>query len=650
MRDAMTPPDRPAPTISAPTVSAPTVPAAQVPPRRRRVVALSVITSLALAAALAVVNVAASRVVVRADLTEEGLYTLTPATKSVLRRLSDPCRIVVYWGEKVPGTAEPVRRRLRGLLEEYVAHGEGRVVVQWPKMDENGTKDADEKGVMETSFAVLEANERSIVKSHAGLAILYEDKTASIPMLVELAEESRGFSLLTDIEYQLTSRIHKLARKDTQLVGLVTDTQAPQFNFMNPRQPTDQFTVLASALEEVYGTGLRRSVDLEQPVDEKLGTLVVLAPRDWSEKKVFHLEQFLLRGGRVFLLMNPVDIDVAFGQRVPPRSSGLETWLKSIGVEVAPGVLVDFDPKGHGAAITGQGDFTRFEYWIRLQSENLDRTNPGLKDLDGTPLYFASEIVVDPKASEEAGRTVTTLATTSASGYRRGDAMGLNRRETKEGKALGKHPVMVALQGTFTSHWKGRTSPVDPPPAEPAMDDAPAAPVEPATTDEPPKDEAPKDETPKDAPPKDAPPKEEAPGEAPGDPDGAKGPEGEAGAAPPAPEKPARLDEGKGLLVILGDADLVSDSFSGFPRLDRTGGATNFINGVGGFTLVPNVIGWMSGGDELLSLRARGSSIRKLEEISKEKASTLETVNIFGLPVLVLILGLVVYFVRKHRS
>ena len=39
-----------------------------------------------------------------------------------------------------------------------------------------------------------------------------------------------------------------------------------------------------------------------------------------------------------------------------------------------------------------------------------------------------------------------------------------------------------------------------------------------------------------------------------------------------------------------------------------------------------------------------------MDEISKEKAQTLQHVNVFGLPVLVFLLGLVVYFVRKHRS
>ena len=632
------------------------------PSPRKSPVPLSNLVSLVLLAALVVGNVALSRCSVRMDLTEDRLYSLSDATRSVLGKLSDPCRIVVYWGEKVPGTAEPVRRRLRGLLEEYVAAADGKVVVQWPKMDENGTKDADEKGIPEAEFGVWEANERSIVKAHAGLAILYEDKAETIPMLVEMQDDNRGFTLNTDLEYQLTSRIHKLSRTSTALVGLVTDTTAPRFDFQNPRgAPTDNFGGLAQVLDEVYGNGLRRSVDLEAPVAADLSVLVVLAPKDWSEKKAFHLEQFLLRGGKVLLLANPVDAEVVFG-RGEPKKSGLEDWLKSLGVEVAPGVLADYDPEGQCAAVVGRGEIRRYPYWIRLQADHLDRGNPGLKGLGGVPMYFASEVVVDAKAQEAAGRTLTTLASTSPSGYRRTELAGLEQFDGPEGKALGQHTVMVALQGKFTSYWKGKPSPDEPPPAPtaPPTGDAPPAPAgDGAMADAPPAPpatpEAPAAMADAPAAMTDAPPamaeEPAAMTDAPPAMDGAgaKGPEGEPGDAPKPDAKPARLDEGSGLLVVVGDADLVSDQFAG-GRRDLTNGATAYINGIGGFSMVPNLIGWLSGGDELLSLRARGSTVRKFEEITKEKAGQLEWVNIAAFPVLALVLGLVVYFVRKHRS
>jgi hypothetical protein len=58
----------------------------------------------------------------------------------------------------------------------------------------------------------------------------------------------------------------------------------------------------------------------------------------------------------------------------------------------------------------------------------------------------------------------------------------------------------------------------------------------------------------------------------------------------------------------------------------------------------------MSGSDDLVALRARGANVRKMDEVSKDTAESIRIANLAAIPLLALILGLVVYFVRKHRS
>jgi len=128
---------------------------------------------------------------------------------------------------------------------------------------------------------------------------------------------------------------------------------------------------------------------------------------------------------------------------------------------------------------------------------------------------------------------------------------------------------------------------------------------------------------------------------------GAKGPEGAEGDKGPA--KPPRLDEGKGVLVILSNAGLVSDDFSG-TRKDITSGATRFINGVNGFAFVSNVVDWLTGSEDVIALRSRGAKSRKFDEVSESTANGIQWMNFLGAPVLVVIAGLLVFFVRRHRS
>jgi hypothetical protein len=265
------------------------------------------------------------------------------------------------------------------------------------------------------------------------------------------------------------------------------------------------------------------------------------------------------------------------------------------------------------------------------------------------------------------------LATTTEKAWRTEGVSGLPETVGPEGKPLHKRPVMVSLVGNFTSYWKGKPRPGEKPPEapittgptpEPGMGEAPAMDGAPAMEDGPAMEDAPAmDGTPAmDEPPAmegggmgdDAPKPPPAPeGDGGMAPDGPKGPEGapgEPGAPPAGPAEPVRLDEGKGVLVILGDADTVSDDFSG-TRRDVTGGATVFFNGVNGFLgLVPNVVDWLSGSDDLIALRSRSAVTRKLEEIEPDTASRVKTWNFLAAPLLVLLAGLFVFFVRRHRS
>ena len=138
-----------------------------------------------------------------------------------------------------------------------------------------------------------------------------------------------------------------------------------------------------------------------------------------------------------------------------------------------------------------------------------------------------------------------------------------------------------------------------------------------------------------------------------------RGPDGEDGppALPPSdgketakkddPKAP-KLEEGTGVLVVLGDADLAADDFSGYRGYDRSGVLAS-MNGNAGFPLVMNLIDWMTGSEDLIALRSRGAKARHLDEIEDGTISAIEWANHLGVPLLVLLSGLVVFIVRRQR-
>ncbi len=647
--------------MSDPVVPSPAAPLSAAPTRRRAdPLLLSWVASLLLLAALLLGNAALARTSARVDLTQDRLYTLSDSTKAVLGRLTDPVRVRVYWDEKIPTDAKPVKQRLEGLLDEYAAASKGLLDVTWVRMDEAGLKEAADRSIPQTEHANYSTTSVSKVVAYEGISLSYESKVEQFGPLGQLSDDRRSYELNSSLEYNLTAALQKLVRSKQATVGVVREAP-PQFMQMQGRP--DRFTVLPARLTQIYGDGLRDKLSLDDPVPGDVDVLVVLGPREWTDKRVFHLEQYLLRGGKVLLLLDPVDAATAFGGQ-PAAKSGLEAWLAGSGISLAEGCLAEYDPDHQGFAPTGSGEYIGFAPWVLVRGDGLDRTVGALRGFDAALFYFPAEIVADAKQQEKDGRQLRVLARTTAFSARVPDVSGVqaaaqNRPPMKD---LDTRAVGISLEGTFQSFWKGKPSPVDPPPpppsapvdpgmaegpamegSEPGMDAPPApAPAEPA---------APAPSAPKDPPPPPTPP-------TPPQPTGPKGPEGEEGAPGPAMGDPAgagaaagpkRLDEGKGTLYVLSDAELVSDQFSRVPGKDRSAGTTS-INGNAGFVMVTNLIGMLSGGDDLMALRSRGTATRKFTELSEATGSRIRLFNFVGAPVLILIAGLLVYFVRKHRS
>jgi ABC-type uncharacterized transport system involved in gliding motility auxiliary subunit len=610
--------------------------------------------------ALVLCNAALGRARLRVDLTEDGLYTLSPSSRKVVGSLTDPAQVRVYWGPKVPSKQAFVKRRVEGLLAEFEAASDGHLAVTWVDMEgDAGKKEAGERGLQEITFQQFGASDVSATKDYQGIWIQYEGKTSVISPLSQ-GDRDQMWEMAPDLEYQLTSSIWSMSRKTKAVVGVVKESPSPFMGMHGGGR--DRFTVLAGeqVLGRVYGDSLKSWLSLEDAVPEDVTVLVVCAPREWSEKKVFHLEQFLLRGGKVLLLLDSVDLDAFQGR--PAVKSGLEDWLKAQGIDLPEGVLADFMPEAMGALFS-RGEYFPYPFFVNLSAENMAQGVPALQGLRRVMTFWPSEVLVDEAKQKAEGRRYTALATTTERGWRKPDTFGLDRRggDDATGKSLGKHVVVAMVEGKFTSNWKGKPSPDEPPPPPPkppepgpgeagmdaamgeptpGMEGGPAMEGEAAMGAEPAMEPA--MEEPAMAPEPGMEPAMEEPAMEAGmepPPSGPKGPEGEAGEKAPAAKK--RLDEGSGVLVVVGDAGLVAD--------ESTGGLL-FLNGQGtGFVLVGNLVDWLTGDEDVLALRARTSGGRKMAEVGEDKAGQIRAANFLAAPVLMVLVGLVVFFVRRNR-
>src|SRR5690348_10904714 len=164
-----------------------------------------------LAAAVVVVNLFGGNIGGRLDLTPGHAYTLSPATRQVLRNLPDLVTIKLFVSSALPSEIAFLKRDVDDLLRDYRAASRGKVrlVISDPASDSAASRDARTPGIEPVQFNVVGKSELQVKQGYLGIAVRYADGVKTIPFVQETG----------DLEYRLTSDIRALTRTDRPAVA-----------------------------------------------------------------------------------------------------------------------------------------------------------------------------------------------------------------------------------------------------------------------------------------------------------------------------------------------------------------------------------------------------------------------------------------------
>ena len=99
---------------------------------RSKVAGLYTATVVLLVALILVAgNFLASRVLARIDLTKDREFTISKATRDLLRGLDDIVTINVYFSKRLPPNVAMLKRSIDDVLREYQAYSHGKVRVEY---------------------------------------------------------------------------------------------------------------------------------------------------------------------------------------------------------------------------------------------------------------------------------------------------------------------------------------------------------------------------------------------------------------------------------------------------------------------------------------------------------------------------------------
>jgi gliding-associated putative ABC transporter substrate-binding component GldG len=269
------------------------------------------------------VNLLASRFFFRLDYTEDQSYSLSKATKDILKQLNEPVTITAYFSENLPPDIEKVRQDFRDMLVEYASYSGGQIVYEFinPGVDQESEMKAQQSGVQPIMINVRERDQMKQQRAYLGAILQMGDKKEVIPFI------QPGSAM----EYALSTSIKKLAVKNKPAIALLQGHGEPGLNAL--QQLNEQLSILYS-VEPLQFTDT-------SGVPAKYKTLVIIAPKDTVPEFHFsYLDDFLNRGGRLLLALNTVKGDLSNGTG-SKEYTGFEDWLKKKGIDVESNFVID---------------------------------------------------------------------------------------------------------------------------------------------------------------------------------------------------------------------------------------------------------------------------------------------------------------------
>ncbi len=161
--------------------------------------------------ALVLVNLAAARFFVRFDLTAQGSYSLSPASRELVASLEEPLSVRVYFTKDLPAPYNTVERYVRDLLTEYRGAGRRRFTFEFLDMeDPENRQQAQAYGLKNVQVQEVKDTEVGLKSAWMGLVLLYGDSVEVLDSLIT----TEG------LEYRLTTTMGRMIAMNDILAGL----------------------------------------------------------------------------------------------------------------------------------------------------------------------------------------------------------------------------------------------------------------------------------------------------------------------------------------------------------------------------------------------------------------------------------------------
>ena len=415
---------------------------------------------------LVAVNWLASQYHTRIDFTNEKRFTLSSATKKVLKKMDDVVQVDVFLKGDFPSGFKKLANSTGEILQEFKEIAGKKLQYRFISPEENveGTdvKWADTLGAMGfypinlTSQVKAGQQQQNIYpvafvhyKTEVLPVILYQGKTKAITYPEINSAEAM-------MEFNFISAVDKLLQKNKPVVGYLTGNGEPTgYNVedlvKNTLQQEYQFYTINPNVQPV--------------IPEEFNVLFVVKPTEpFSDEAKLKLDQYVMHGGKILFFMDKLNAELDSlqskkGEVVAyDRELALNELLFKYGVRINPDLVMDLQCDFLPFDVSGNGQFELlpWNYFPVFETKSNHIINKNLGFVSGR---FVNSI----DTVEAEGIKKTILLSSSANSRTIATPALISVKENIDAPENEKFkkaniPVAVLLEGKFQSLFSNRLS------------------------------------------------------------------------------------------------------------------------------------------------------------------------------------------------
>ncbi|MBR5663894.1 MAG: gliding motility-associated ABC transporter substrate-binding protein GldG [Bacteroidales bacterium] len=389
---------------------------------KRKNIKRNEITSLIIILIIIVlVNIIGSFVYTRFDLTSEKRYTLSDTSKEILKGLDDYVYFRVYLEGDFPAGFKKLRKETKEMLDEFRAYSK---FIDYEFINPSESSDQTERnetykilwqsGLNYYTETVQTNNGVQQIMVWPGVIMSYRENEVAIDLLSGQSGQSQETVLnnsAQDLEYKLISAIKEVSTVNRRTIafsdghGELEDIDV--YDIANTL--AKKYNIKRATLNGQLNALLKRDFDRDSSIVIKpaYDALIIAKPtQPFSEKDKFIIDQYIMYGGKVMWLLDPVNASMDSLQSAEStmglaQNLNLDDMLFNYGLRLNKNLLLAY-PCAQIGLVTGQGNNLQSVllpwYYFPLLSPASE--HPIVRNLEAVKADFVSSLEPTTSAPE----------------------------------------------------------------------------------------------------------------------------------------------------------------------------------------------------------------------------------------------------------